>query len=91
MANLKASKKGNIVNKRNHERNKNLTTALKTIIKKAYQSIDALNDNTQGVVFQACRQVDKSITKGILKKKTAARKKSRLMKAYNIASAAVSK
>jgi small subunit ribosomal protein S20 len=83
MANLKASKKNIIRTKRNHDRNKHLKTTLKTALKQAYSAIDANSDTTQSVVFATCRLVDKSMTKGILKKNTAARKKSRLMKAFN--------
>lgn len=67
MANLKASKKDILVNKRNYDRNKNLKTSLKTAIKMAYVAIDSFNDNTKTAVFSACRLVDKLTTKGIVK------------------------
>ena len=91
MANLKASKKDILVNKRNHDRNKNLKTALKSAIKVATAAIESFGDETKALVFSACRLVDKVTTKGIIKKKTAARKKSRLMKALHVASTASSK
>ena len=91
MANLKASKKDILVNKRNYNRNKNFKTSLKTAIKVAYAAIESFNEDTEKVVYSACRLVDKLTTKGILKKTTGARKKSRLMKAMNVASASVSK
>ena len=91
MANLKASKKDILVNKRNYDRNKNLKTSLKTALKVSYAAIESFGDDTQKVVFSACRLVDKMTSKGIIKKKTGARKKSRLMKALNAASNASSK
>ena len=91
MANLLASKKDIIINKRNYDRNKNLKTILKTAIKNANTAIESYSNESQAVVFAACRVVDKMISKGIIKKQTAARKKSRLMKALNTASAAASK
>tara|TARA_A100001015_G_C14878309_1_gene667288 strand:- start:8 stop:283 length:276 start_codon:yes stop_codon:yes gene_type:complete len=91
MANLNASKKDIIINKRNYDRNKNLKTSLKSVIKSAINAIESYNSDTQAVVFAACKKLDKVTSKGILKKKTAARKKSRLMKAYNLAAAAQSK
>ncbi len=91
MANLKASKKDILVNKRNQDRNKNLKTALKSGIKLANAAIESFGDGSKAVVLSACRLVDKLITKGIIKKKTGARKKSRLMKALHVASTASSK
>jgi len=91
MANLKASKKDILVNKRNYNRNKNFKTSLKTAIKVAHAAIESFNEDTQKVVYAACRLVDKLTTKGILKKTTGARKKSRLMKAMNVALASVPK
>ena len=83
MANLKASKKDIIRSKRNHDRNKHLKTVLKTALKKAQVSIANKSDETQTIVFATCRVIDQSHTKGIIKKNTAGRTKSRLMKAYN--------
>lgn len=91
MANLKASKKDILVNRRNYNRNKNLKTSLKTVLKVAYASLETFNEETQKVVYGACRLVDKMTTKGIIKKTTGARKKSRLMKAMNVASVSASK
>tara|TARA_B100001250_G_C19229939_1_gene541810 strand:+ start:249 stop:524 length:276 start_codon:yes stop_codon:yes gene_type:complete len=91
MANLKASKKDILVNKRNYDRNKNFKTSLKSGMKAAYAALGSFNDDTKKVVFGACRLVDKLTTKGIVKKKTGARKKSRLMKALHKASSASAK
>ena len=91
MANLKASKKDILVNKRNYDRNKNLKTALKSAVKMANLAIESFTDGSKATVLSACRLVDKLTTKGIIKKKTAARKKSRLMKALHVASTASSK
>jgi small subunit ribosomal protein S20 len=85
MANLKASKKDIVRNKRNHDRNKHLKTMLKTALKSGYSAISSLNDDTKSLVATVCRTVDKMTSKGIIKKKTGARKKSRLMTAFNTA------
>ena len=85
MANLNASKKDILVNKRNYDRNKNLKTSLKSVIKAANAAIETITDESKAIVFSACRTIDKVTTKGIIKKKTAARKKSRLMKALHVA------
>ena len=91
MANLKASKKDILINKRNYDRNKNLKTSLKTAIKGAHAAIESLNEDSKKVVYAACRLVDKVTSKGIIKKTTGARKKSRLMKALHVASIASQK
>ena len=87
MANSKAAKKYILVTKRNHDRNKHLKTSMKSSLKLAYQSIENLVDDVDKVVQDTCRVLDKVTTKGILKKNSAARKKSRLVKALNSAKA----
>ena len=87
MANLLASKKDIIKSKRNHDRNKHLKTTLKSAIKKANVAIETSAKDAKDVITSTCQLIDKSVTKGILKKNTAARKKSRLVKAFNAASA----
>jgi small subunit ribosomal protein S20 len=83
MANLTSSKKDIIRSKRNHDRNKHLKTTLKSSFKTALNAISENTETKETVVLATCRLVDKSVTKGILKKNTAARKKSKLMKALN--------
>ena len=87
MANSKSAKKYILVTKRNYDRNKHLKTNMKTSLKLAYQSIENLVDDVDKVVQDTCRVLDKVTTKGILKKNSAARKKSRLVKALNSAKA----
>ena len=53
MANLKASKKDILVNKRNYDRNRNLKTALKSAIKVASAAIESFGDDTKALVFSA--------------------------------------
>ena len=83
MANLKASKQDIKVNRRNQIRNKQLKTYLKTAIKRARLAIESINDSSASIVHQACRTIDKMVSKGIIKKNNAARNKSRLMVALN--------
>lgn len=87
MANLKASKKDILVNARNKTRNQHYRSKIKTLIKKAQQAIVDNADNRDVLVRDALRQLDKVVTKGVLKKQTAARKKSRLALALNKAQA----
>jgi small subunit ribosomal protein S20 len=87
MANSKAAKKYILVTKRNRERNKHNITVLKTALKLARDSVSKVDDKTKEIVQTTCRILDVSAQKGIIKKKTAARKKSRLVKAFNKATA----
>jgi small subunit ribosomal protein S20 len=90
MANSKAAKKYILITKRNRDRNKHNITVLKSALKLARLAIQSIDEKTQEIVRATCRVLDKSVTKGIIKKNTAARKKSRLVKAFNQASTSAS-
>jgi small subunit ribosomal protein S20 len=88
MANIKSQKKRNLQNEKRHQRNVAAKSSLKTTTKKV-QSAVAAGDAEAAVVSQrdAARALDKAASKGVLHRKTAARKKSRLAKATNAVSA----
>ena len=80
MANIKSAKKRVLVAQRNEERNVAFKSSIKTAVKKALalatsDDKEALN-KALSKVYQLC---DKAVSKGILHKNTAARKKSRLV------------
>jgi small subunit ribosomal protein S20 len=82
MANIKSQIKRNKQNEKRGERNKTVRTALKTSTKKARLAVtsgDAEAATTQQ--REAARALDKAVAKGIVHKRTAARRKSRLAKA----------
>ncbi|HUF60227.1 MAG TPA: 30S ribosomal protein S20 [Actinomycetota bacterium] len=82
MANIKSQIKRNKQNEKRGERNKTVRTALKTSTKKvrlAVTSGDVEAATTQQ--REAARALDKAVAKGIVHKRTAARRKSRLAKA----------
>lgn len=84
MANIKSAIKRVLVAKRNEERNVAFKSSIKTAVKKALalangEDKEALN-KALSKVYQLC---DKAVSKGILHKNTAARKKSRLILAIN--------
>jgi small subunit ribosomal protein S20 len=80
MANIKSQIKRNRQNERAHERNKAVRTALKTASKKVR---GASGDEAQALAREASRALDKAASKGVVHKRTAARRKSRLAKAAN--------
>lgn len=66
-------------------RNAAAKSALRTAIKKFEVAVAASDANSQALLKQATRALDKAVTKGLLHKNTAARKKSRLTKKFNSA------
>jgi len=88
MANIKSQKKRNLQNEKRHQRNVAAKSSLKTSTKSVHAAV-AAGDAEAAVATQrdAARALDKAASKGVLHKKTAARKKSRLAKATNAVSA----
>ena len=80
MANIKSAKKRILIAEANRQRNVAVKSEIKTAIKKALslaesKDKDALNASISSV-YKLC---DKAVSKGVLHKNTAARKKSRLV------------
>ena len=84
MANIKSAKKRILIDSRNAERNKAVKSTIKTAVKKVYAAIDA-NDKeaAKSALNAATVEISKAASKGILHKKTASRKISRLSLAVN--------
>jgi len=82
MANIKSAKKKAEVAVRNQERNVAVKSSIKTAIKKVLSLAATVDKKTQKDLDAALSKVyalcDKAVSKGILHKNTAARKKSRL-------------
>ena len=53
------------------------------MVKKAQTAIVAKAEDSEKLVRAALRSIDKTVTQGVIKKQTAARKKSRLARALN--------
>ena len=85
MANIKSQKKRNIQNEKAHQRNMASKSALKTQTKKVHIAVTA-GEAESAIALQreAARALDKAASKGVLHKRTAARKKSRLAKAASV-------
>ncbi len=87
MPNIKSAKKRVKVIATKTLRNKSLNSSLKTSIKKANAAIDNNANEKSEVVKVAVKKIDQAVSKGILHKNTAARKKSKLVKKLNKVSA----
>jgi small subunit ribosomal protein S20 len=79
MANIKSQMKRNRQTVRRNERNKAIRSELKT---RAKQAVDAAESGdsakAEEMLRLAQKRIDMAVTKGVLHKKTAARRKSRL-------------
>ena len=88
MANIKQQKKRNLQNERAHQRNKAVRTSLKTATKKVRAAASTGDvDTATERAREASRALDKAASRGVLHKRTAARRKSRLAKTLARASA----
>ena len=64
-------------------RNQQYKNRIKTFLKKAYKAIDEKAENQAETIKETLKIIDKTASKGVIKKTTAARKKSRLTLALN--------
>jgi len=80
LPNIKSAEKRVLVAERNRLRNVSIKTSIKTAIKKVYDSIKekAADEKINENINKAYSLIDKAVSKGVLHKNTAARKKSRL-------------
>lgn len=82
MAHSRSALKRIEIARKRTERNRRVKSALKTTIKN-YETALAAGEDAQEKLKTALVKIDKAVTKGVLHKKTAARKKSRLTKRMN--------
>ena len=82
MANIKSAKKRILIAEANRQRNVAFKTSIKTAIKKALAlATESDKEALAAAISNVYKLCDKAVSKGILHKNTAARKKSRLTKA----------
>jgi small subunit ribosomal protein S20 len=81
VANIKSQIKRNRQNERRRDRNKAVRTELKTASKKARTAVSGGGDPATELLRSASRAIDKAASRGIVHKRAAARRKSRLAKA----------
>lgn len=83
MPNIKSAKKRVNVIATKTAHNKEIKSALKTSVKKAYIAIENDADNKAEAVRLATKKIDQAAAKGIMHKNKAARSKSNLVKRLN--------
>lgn len=80
MANIKSAKKRVLIAERNRVRNVAFKTSIKTALKKVLELASGEDQEAlNSAISRAYQLCDKAVSKGILHKNTAARKKSRLV------------
>ena len=80
MANIKSAKKRVLIAEANRQRNVAFKTSIKTAVKKALAlATEGDKDALTAAISNVYKLCDKAVSKGILHKNTAARKKSRLV------------
>ncbi len=85
MANIKSQIKRNRQTEKRNLRNRQVRSELHTRTKSAVNAIEE-GENAEEAVKAAIKRIDKAAQKGVLKKNTAARRKSRLQRRLNAAS-----
>ncbi len=90
MPNLPSAKKRMRVEEKRRIRNKSIKSTVRTEVTKARAAIatDATEPATIEAVRAAISELDKAVTKGVIHRNNAARRKSRLMARLNKATAA---
>ena len=84
MPNIKSAKKRVLVTDKKTERNKALKSEMKTEVKKLLTAIQNGDKETATSLFpHTCSVIDGAVSKGVIKKNTAADKKSGLAKKLN--------
>lgn len=84
MANSRSAKKRVLIAERNRERNQAVKSRIKTMVKKVLSAVELKDaELAKSALSVAYKELDKAVTKGILKKNTVSRKKSRLSARVN--------
>jgi small subunit ribosomal protein S20 len=83
VANIKSQIKRNKQNEKAHQRNKATKSSLRTSVRKFRTAADEGNVDVASVALRdACRQLDKAVSKGVIHKNQAANRKSAIAKRY---------
>lgn len=84
MAHSRSAKKRVLIAERNRERNQAVKSRVKTMVKKVLSAVEIKEvEAAKAALSVAYKELDKAVTKGIIKKNTASRKKARLAAKVN--------
>lgn len=83
MANIKSQIKRNRQNEKGRMRNKAIRSQMKTRINQTLESVGDDSVDSEETYRIAQKRIDEAVTKGVLHKNTAARRKARLQRRIN--------
>jgi small subunit ribosomal protein S20 len=83
LANTPSAKKRMRQNPKRQMRNKRIRTRARTFVKSARQAIESEPQSAEAAAAAALRELDKAVSRGVLHRNNAARRKSRLLKLLN--------
>ncbi|MGL5000590.1 MAG: 30S ribosomal protein S20 [Cetobacterium sp.] len=84
MAHSKSAKKRILVAERNRERNQAVKSRVKTMLKKVLVAVETKEVEAANAALSiAYKELDKAVSKGIMKKNTVSRRKARLASKVN--------
>jgi small subunit ribosomal protein S20 len=84
LAHSRSAKKRVLIAERNRERNQAVKSRVKTMVKKVLAAVEVKEvEAANAALSVAYKELDKAVTKGIIKKNTASRKKARLAAKVN--------
>jgi small subunit ribosomal protein S20 len=86
MANIKSQRKRNRQNEKARMRNKAVRSEMKTRVKQTLDAVEDPSADAEEAYLLAQKRIDEAVSKGVLHKNTAARKKARLAKRVNTSS-----
>ncbi|NQZ66206.1 MAG: 30S ribosomal protein S20 [Mycoplasmatales bacterium] len=78
MANIKSKEKNMKRIEKRTTKNRMVKSKVRTAIRAAKEAVVAKNENAKLLISKAHKEIDKAVSKGVLHKKTGARKASRL-------------
>lgn len=84
MANIKSAAKRAEIAKKRTLRNASVKSALRTALRRFNEALTVANiEEAKNTLLKAIKSLDKAVTKGVLHKNAAARRKSRLTRKFN--------
>jgi small subunit ribosomal protein S20 len=83
MPNIKSAKARVKTNRRDESKNRNYKSELKSLIKEVRTAIEAKDAKSPEMISRTVSRIDSAVSKGIIKKRTANRKKARLLTLAN--------
>jgi len=87
MPNIKSAMKRVKVSRAKNLQNRIKKSELKTILRRYREAVEAKSPETEKLLKLAIKKVDQAVSKNLIHKNTASRKKSQLQKAFNAMSA----